>query len=233
MSRGLRRVLCTFGNGDCGRLGHSLADHASEELPRLVAALRSTPLKAVACGGAHTAALDEQGTVYSWGLNDKGQLGHDRDVNEVGLPAEVPVPERVVALAAGHFHTLCVGESGSVWSFGCNGYGQLGLGPDAVLVREPRLVKALQGDLRGVWWGGWRARCSSRTGVLTKRLTVLLRPHRLQTPRWWRLQPGSSTRWRSQRVGRCSAGATQPTAGWAMAASSGACSAAASSLCHA
>lgn len=45
---------------------------------------------------------------------------------EVGLPAEVPLPERCVALAAGYFHTLCLGESGSVWAFGCNGKGQLG-----------------------------------------------------------------------------------------------------------
>ncbi|EFN54346.1 hypothetical protein CHLNCDRAFT_24715 [Chlorella variabilis] len=139
----MRRVLATFGNGDCGRLGHSL-EYASEELPRVVRALLGVPLKAVACGGAHTAAVDDSGTVYTWGLNDKGQLGHDSEDSEVGLPGEVAMPERVVALSAGYYHTLCVGESGSVWSFGCNGKGQLGLGKDVVLVREPRLVKSLQ-----------------------------------------------------------------------------------------
>lgn len=141
----MRRVLATFGNGDCGRLGHSL-EYASEELPRVVRALLGVPLKAVACGGAHTAAVDDSGTVYTWGLNDKGQLGHDSEDSEVGLPGEVAMPERVVALSAGYYHTLCVGESGSVWSFGCNGKGQLGLGKDVVLVREPRLVKSLQGE---------------------------------------------------------------------------------------
>lgn len=49
---------------------------------------------------------------------------------DVGLPAEVPLPERCVALAAGYFHTLCLGESGAVWAFGCNGKGQLGAGPE-------------------------------------------------------------------------------------------------------
>lgn len=141
-----RRVLATFGNGDCGRLGHSLTELGCEEVPRMVRALLGTPpAAAVAAGGAHTAALDGSGTVYTWGLNDKGQLGHDREDMEVGLPAEVPLPERCVALAAGYFHTLCLGESGSVWAFGCNGKGQLGLGKDVVLVREPRMVKALQG----------------------------------------------------------------------------------------
>lgn len=143
----MRRVLATFGNGDCGRLGHSLTEHACEEVPRVVRALLGTPpIRTVAAGGAHTVALDKRGTVYAWGLNDKGQLGlgHDREEPEVGLPQEVPLPERCVALSAGYFHTLCLGESGAVWSFGCNGKGQLGLGKDVVLVREPRLVKALQ-----------------------------------------------------------------------------------------
>ena len=85
-----------------------------------------------------------------WGLNDKGQLGHDREEMEVGLPAEVPLPEPAIALSAGYFHTLAVGESGSVWSWGCNGKGQLGLGQEVVLVREPRMVKALQGERQGL-----------------------------------------------------------------------------------
>ncbi len=146
----MRRVLATFGNGDCGRLGHSAADWLGEEVPRVVRALLGCPVRTVAAGGAHTAALDYAGAVYTWGLNDRGQLGlgHDREP-DVGLPQEVPLPERAVAVAAGYYHTLCLGESGAVWAFGCNGKGQLGLGKDVVLAPEPRLVAALQGELGG------------------------------------------------------------------------------------
>lgn len=84
---------------------------------------------------------------------------------QVGLPAEVPLPERATALAAGYFHTLAVGESGAVWAWGCNGQGQLGLGKDApVLVREPRMVKALQGEWR--CWQGWLAAAGPAHGLL-------------------------------------------------------------------
>lgn len=147
----MRRVLATFGNGDCGRLGHSAAEFLGEEVPRVVRALLGCPVRTAAAGGAHTAALDDAGTVYAWGLNDRGQLGlgHDREEADVGLPQEVPLPEKAVAVAAGYFHTLCLGESGAVWAFGCNGKGQLGLGADVVLAREPRLVAALRGERRG------------------------------------------------------------------------------------
>lgn len=142
----MRRVLATFGNGDCGRLGHSAADFLGEEVPRVVRALLGCPVRTAAAGGAHTAALDDAGAVYTWGLNDRGQLGlgHDRQEADVGAPQEVALPERAVAVAAGYFHTLCLGESGAVWAFGCNGKGQLGLGKEVVLAREPRLVAALQ-----------------------------------------------------------------------------------------
>jgi alpha-tubulin suppressor-like RCC1 family protein len=111
-----------------------------------VAALLGSPLHQVAAGGAHTCALSEHGEVFTWGLNDKGQLGHDKEDVEVGLPQEVPLPEPATAVAAGYNHTLCLGESGSVWSFGCNGRGQLGVGRDIVLQREPRMVQGMQGE---------------------------------------------------------------------------------------
>ena len=75
MAGAARPVLAPCGKGDCGRLGHSLTELGCEEVPRMVRALLGTPpAAAVAAGGAHTAALDGSGTVYTWGLNDKGQL---------------------------------------------------------------------------------------------------------------------------------------------------------------
>lgn len=72
----LRRVLATWGNGDCGRLGLSRVG-ISEEIPRIVRALLDVQIKQVACGGAHTVVVDEDGSVFTMGLNDSGQLGHN------------------------------------------------------------------------------------------------------------------------------------------------------------
>jgi Regulator of chromosome condensation (RCC1) repeat len=50
--QGLRRLACTFGSGDFGRLVHG--NNAPELLPRIVAQLADTDVKQAAAGGAHT-----------------------------------------------------------------------------------------------------------------------------------------------------------------------------------
>ena len=148
----MRRALVTFGCGDCGRLGHGGAgggDASSwlgEELPRLVAALLDLQPKVVACGGAHTAIVADDGSVLTFGLNDRGQLGHSADAPEGGTPQEAPLPEPAAAVAAGYYHTLALTESGAVWAWGDNARGQLGAGQDLQRSPLPRLVKGLQGE---------------------------------------------------------------------------------------
>jgi alpha-tubulin suppressor-like RCC1 family protein len=136
-------VLATFGNGDCGRLGHGTL--FPEELPRLVRALLDVEIAAVACGGAHTAVCTADGSVLTFGLNDSGQLGHSMGIGEVATPQEVPLPEKAISVSAGHYHTLCITEGGKVWAWGSNSKGQLGVGKDIEVTHEPRLVGALKG----------------------------------------------------------------------------------------
>lgn len=62
------------------------------------------------------------------------------------VPQPVALPEAVTAVAAGHYHTLCLAESGDVWAFGRNTSGELGLGKGgAGEERLPRRVEALAG----------------------------------------------------------------------------------------
>jgi alpha-tubulin suppressor-like RCC1 family protein len=90
----------------------------------------------VALGLGHAAALKTDGTVWTWGQNDVGQLG-------LGTTAAASVPTPVTALsnivgvsAARGYHTgstgprfaLAVDTLGRVWGWGANSSGQLGLG---------------------------------------------------------------------------------------------------------
>lgn len=74
MSRRLYGKIASWGNGDHGRLGHgSLTGRA---IPSILAALLDQSFYFLDCGGAHTAAVAADGSVFTWGLNDYGQLGH-------------------------------------------------------------------------------------------------------------------------------------------------------------
>ena len=60
-------------------------------------------------------------------------------------PREALLPEPIAATAAGHHHTLCLSESGTVWCMGANTFGQLGIGREFARSSLPRLVRALSG----------------------------------------------------------------------------------------
>jgi alpha-tubulin suppressor-like RCC1 family protein len=70
-------------------------------------------------------AVKGDGSVWSWGSNNAGQLG-----DGTNLPRAAPVVVSgltgVVAIAAGLDHTLAVKADGTVWSWGSNGNYRLG-----------------------------------------------------------------------------------------------------------
>lgn len=55
-----------------------------------------------------------------------GQLGLGPDITERGKPALVSKLENVTDVCAGGMHTICLTESGSVYTFGCDDEGALG-----------------------------------------------------------------------------------------------------------
>ncbi|GLC39448.1 hypothetical protein PLESTB_001349800 [Pleodorina starrii] len=147
MGKALHRVLATFGTAADGRLGLGFPLE-SQFYPRIVASLAGYSIKQIACGGAHTAVVTDDGTLFTFGLNHWGQLGHSRADKFVAAPIEVGLPDPVTAVAAGGHHTLAITAAGEVWSWGMAGEGQLGIGePSAGEGRqvEPRLVGALAG----------------------------------------------------------------------------------------
>jgi hypothetical protein len=84
----------------------------------------------VASGMYHVFALKTDGSVYSWGKNDLGQLGRSPSVSDL-IPTAVSglgASSGVVAIAAGYSHTVALKTDGSVLSWGNNANGQLGIG---------------------------------------------------------------------------------------------------------
>lgn len=87
----------------------------------------------VAAGYFHSLALKD-GQVYAWGEADSGQLGlpgygtGDPSLRFVTTPTLIPGLSNIVDIAASSYNSYALAADGSLWVFGNNQYGQLGLG---------------------------------------------------------------------------------------------------------
>jgi len=100
---------------------------------------------AVAAGTGFSVVLCSDGTVWSWGGNDDGELGDGTRAFR-STPEQVEGLVDVVAVAAGYHHAIALCRDGTVWAWGSNRDGQLGDGttPDRLPDRlVPVQVKGL------------------------------------------------------------------------------------------
>ncbi|XP_052201624.1 uncharacterized protein LOC127807642 [Diospyros lotus] len=81
------------------------------------------------CASCHCVALDVEGRCYTWGRNEKGQLGHG-DLIQRDRPTVVSElsKHKITGAGAGRSHTVVVTKDGQSFSFGWNKHGQLGSG---------------------------------------------------------------------------------------------------------
>jgi alpha-tubulin suppressor-like RCC1 family protein len=132
-------VLCAegfvfvFGDNQCGQLGLEGAGAAPRYKPTLIPRpqFASDKIVHVSCGVLHTVFVGEEGGVFTCGWNQDGQLG-------VGDTKDRPVPTRIASnrfsgfrptsSACGEVHTLVCCQDGTVFGFGWNEEGQIGLG---------------------------------------------------------------------------------------------------------
>jgi alpha-tubulin suppressor-like RCC1 family protein len=79
----------------------------------------------IAAGDEHVVALAKDGTVWSWGANEDGQLG-DGTTNARSYPLQVITFGNVIAVDAGYDYSMALTQNGEVWSWGENASGQIG-----------------------------------------------------------------------------------------------------------
>ena len=95
----------------------------------LVVASIAVPAAAqtLAGGETHTLILKPDGTVWSMGLNNVGQLG-DSTNTQRSTPVQVSGLSDIVAIAAGGYHSMAITSTGNLYLWGYNSSGQLGTG---------------------------------------------------------------------------------------------------------
>lgn len=116
-------TLWMWGTNSLGALGDNTVTHRSSPVQTVAA---GSNWKLIACGFYHTVAIKTDGTLWSWGKNNYGQVGDNTTTNTSS-------PVQTVAGGTNWKQVSQVSEStimaiktdGTLWSWGRNDYGQL------------------------------------------------------------------------------------------------------------
>jgi len=146
-------TVYSWGNNDYGQLGDNTEDTdrlipvkvlagAYGDTSTYLGGNSSNKITAVALGAYHSIALASNGTVYSWGLNEDGQIG-DSSTTQRATPIKVlkgaysgtmylgdNSSNKITAVALGAYHSIALADDGTVYSWGRNSYGHLGDGTE-------------------------------------------------------------------------------------------------------
>jgi len=119
-------TLWTWGINSAGELG--VNNLTSPRCTPVTTFTGGTNWKQVACGGNHTAAIKTDGTLWTWGGNATfGQLG-DNTATDRSTPVQVfGSATNWKQVASGSVHTAAIKTDGTLWTWGYNFYGQLGI----------------------------------------------------------------------------------------------------------
>ena len=134
-------TLWSWGTGTSGRLGGG--NTSSRSSPVQVGAL--TDWSDIGSGYDHSIATRSDGTLWTWGANGDGQLGLGNTTN-YSSPKQVGLLTTWSWVAAGgrigENRAFAIKTDGTLWSWGSNNGGQLGLG-NITDYSSPKQVGAL------------------------------------------------------------------------------------------
>lgn len=131
-------TLWSWGRDDhkqAGTGGTNCGPYACVTTPTRVKGL--VDVIAAAAGHEHSLALKIDGSVWSWGSQDRGQLGVPGASDDTQSPVRVRTSntspplsylDGVSDIAAGGEHSLAL-KDGTVWAWGYNDFGQIGYPP--------------------------------------------------------------------------------------------------------
>jgi len=140
-------TLWTWGLDNFGQLGNAIsgstgADLQLRNVPQLIGTNGSPTTNAVWAAlsggsrgydvatnqpGGFSVGIQTNGTLWTWGLNDRGQLGI-ASVTSQRVPVRVGNATNWMQAEAGATHVLGLQRDGTIWAWGANDFGQLGIG---------------------------------------------------------------------------------------------------------
>ncbi|MDR1117168.1 MAG: hypothetical protein LBL09_02850 [Oscillospiraceae bacterium] len=116
-------TVWTWGQNSGGELGLGITDTVISS-PRRVELI--TGAISITAGAHFMTCVDSDGAVWTWGQNDKGQLGRNTEASFDPAPGMAEGLEGIIGVSSGLNHSVALKKDGSVLTWGANDSGQLG-----------------------------------------------------------------------------------------------------------
>lgn len=118
-------TLWTCGYNGSGQLGNDKPDISTNVLTQVG---NSNDWLSISTRILTSSAIKKDGTLWTWGSNQQGQLGNGQARIDVAVPTKIGNDTNWKQIASGTFNSSAIKTDGTLWSWGINDYGELGDG---------------------------------------------------------------------------------------------------------
>ena len=146
-------MICSFRNTFCisesynvyiiGYNKYRNFDNNDDNIPIIRSIKEICDIRMINCGSRHVLCLNFNGSIFSFGHNDHGQLGLGKDPNELeetSIPQKIDIP-LCRQIACGDTFSICLTEDNLLYSFGNNYNNQCGLQTNSGCYSSPQLIQ--------------------------------------------------------------------------------------------
>jgi alpha-tubulin suppressor-like RCC1 family protein len=118
-------TLWSWGCNNCGQLGSNIVTARCSPVAEITGLAVWT---CVATGekSCSTAAIKIDGSLWTWGRNNSGDLGDGTTTNRSSPVREILSASNWCSVSGAYGGGSALKTDGSLWSWGCNAYGQIG-----------------------------------------------------------------------------------------------------------
>jgi len=156
-------TLWTWGLNTSGQLGDNTAINRSTPVTTFAG---GTNWKQVSSGFNHTAAIKTDGTLWTWGQNGTGQLGNNTTTDRSTPVTTSAGGANWKQVTCGSGYTSAIKTDGTLWTWGFNTNGQLGINNTTTPILTPVTTFAGGTNWKQVSSGVYNAAAVKTDGTL-------------------------------------------------------------------
>ncbi len=155
--------LYTWGYNRCGQLGNGTATWDEIfPIPNPTPIKIMSNVKSVSLGDFHSAAITENGDLYTWGYNIDGQLGNGKIGDKEYCSTPIKIMSNIKSVVLGSYHSAAITENCDLYTWGWNDNGQIGNGTTEVCSTPIKIMS----NVKSVSLGGSHSAAITENGDL-------------------------------------------------------------------